>query len=224
MAIIWHEIEAETTAPTGWRRVAQFCGEVLLLAAALFALVYLLPLLVLPAHAQTRSPFAVQEPPACTTCPPGPRGPMGPTGPTGPQGPKGDPGPPGPRGPQGPPPELPPVVPTPLRHYDGLVPYLWLGDTAGHAPNLRNWLMYDPATGAIVLVHQRADGLYTETRPPSEGELIHPGGSPRKVWTRGGVVAYQADGVTPAMVFMQREDGLFCLLPWRGYPAVRVAM
>jgi hypothetical protein len=114
------------------------------------------------------------------------------------------------------------TVPTPLFHFDGRVPYLYLGDTAGYAHNLRNWLMYAPATGEIVLVHQTQAGLELETRPPREGELLHPGGGPRKVWTRGGVVAYQADGVTPAMLFMQREDGMFCLIPWSGYARASV--
>lgn len=199
-----------------------------------------LPLVVLSttAAAQVRSPFAstTTPPPECRieVCqgepgpagPVGPQGPMGGPGPAGPQGPRGAEGPSGPQGPVGPPgpgAELPPPVPTPLVHLDGQVPMLYLGDAAGHAPNLRNWLMYAPSTGAIVLVHQQADGLYAETRPASEGELLHPGGAPRKVWTRGGVVAYAADGVTPTMVFMQREDGMFCLLPWRsGYPVARV--
>lgn len=174
------------------------------------------------------NPFGSETGTRCTTCPAGPKGPTGPTGPAGPRGPSG---PTGATGPQGPPgtcegrcPVVPQPVPTPLRHYDGAVPFLYLSDTAGHAPNLRNWLMYAPSTGDLVLVHQRATGLELETRPASEGELIHPGGQPRKVWTRGGVVAYQADGVTPAILFLQREDGLFCFVPWRGYPRVAVPL
>ena len=172
---------------------------------------------------------------SCKTCPAGPqgpkgergeRGPKGDPGPQGPQGPPGQNGAPGPQGPQGPPGriELPVAVLTPLRHFDGAVPHLYLGDTAGHAHNLRNWLMYAPSTGEIVLVHQTGEGLQIETRPPREGELLHPGGGPRKVWTRGGVVAYQPDGVTPAILFMQREDGMFCFIPWTGYPRVDVGM
>jgi hypothetical protein len=109
-------------------------------------------------------------------------------------------------------------VPTPLYHIDGAIPYLYLGEAAGYAPNLRNWLMYAPTTGEILLVHQTPTGLMLERRPPREGERLHPGGGPRNVWTRGGVVAYKEDGVTPAMLFMQREDGVFCLIPWAGYP------
>jgi hypothetical protein len=109
-------------------------------------------------------------------------------------------------------------VPTPLYHIDGAIPYLYIGEAAGHAPNLRNFLMYAPTTGEIMLVHQTATGLMLEIRPARAGELLHPGGAPRKVWTRGGVVAYKLDGVTPAMVFMQREDGVFCFIPWDGYP------
>jgi hypothetical protein len=109
-------------------------------------------------------------------------------------------------------------VPTPLYHIDGVIPYLYIGEAAGHAPNLRNFLMYSPTTGDILLVHQTPTGLMLETRPARAGELLHPGGAPRKVWTRGGVVAYRLDGVTPAMLFMQREDGVFCFIPWDGYP------
>lgn len=138
-------------------------------------------------------------------------GPSGPAGPQGADGPQGPPGPPG--GSEGPIP-----VPTPLYHIDGVIPYLYIGEAAGHAPNLRNLLMYNPATGDLLLVHQTATGLLLETRPARAGELLHPGGAPRKVWTRGGVVAYKLDGVTPAMLFMQREDGVFCFIPWDGYP------
>ncbi len=107
---------------------------------------------------------------SCRTCPAGPPGPAGPKGDrgerglkgeTGPQGAAGRNGDPGPQGPQGPPGriELPIAIPTPLRHYDGSVPYLYLGESAGYAHNLRNWLMYAPATGEIVLVHQTSAGL-----------------------------------------------------------------
>jgi hypothetical protein len=113
-------------------------------------------------------------------------------------------------------------VPTPLVHLDGQVPALWLGALPGHAPNLRNWLLYAPSTGAITVIHQQADGLYAETRPASEGERLH-NGAPRKVWTRGGAVAFAADGVTPTMLFLQDDAGQFCLIPWRGgYPVARI--
>lgn len=173
------------------------------------------------AQAQTRSPFDnTAEPQACTTCPAGPAGPRGATGPAGPQGVPGPTGSQGPPGPSLPPPSVPPAV-SPLVHLDGQVGFLLLGTANGHAPNLSNWLMYQPSTGAIALVHQRESGLSMEVRPPSAGELLH-NGAPRKVWTRGAVVAYAADGVTPTMLFLQREDGLFCFTPWRGYAEVPV--
>lgn len=45
MAIMWHDDPGLEPAH-GWRRLAQFCGEVLMLAAALLMLFYVLPLLV----------------------------------------------------------------------------------------------------------------------------------------------------------------------------------
>lgn len=194
-----------------------------------------LALLILAAaglDAQGRSVFVppVDPAPTCTTCKPGPQGPAGPKGDRGPEGPAGKPGvqglvgPEGPAGPPGPPAPPSPFVPTPLGHYDGQTPFLFLGATASDTPSLANWLMYDPGTGAIALVRQTASGLLTEIRPASAGELIHPAGAPRKVWTRGGVVAYREDHVTPALLFMQREDGQFCFIPWNGYPVTPVVL
>ena len=156
------------------------------------------------------------EPPTCKEC----QGPQGPAGPRGPQGPTG---PQGPQGPRGEAPPVEPPVPSPLFHYDG-GGWIFLGDTVGHAPNLRNWLMYSPTTGAIMLVHQRAGALTVEVRPPTEGELLHPGGAPRKVWNRGGVVAYAEDGVTPTWLVVSNLAGEFCFVPWRGYGEVRPAL
>lgn len=214
--ILWGDQQVRTTREDWLAGVA-----LVVLLAALF----LLPLV---AGAQT-NPFDVagKPPTECKTCPPGPQGPQGPRGPKGDAGAPGQPGPkgdPGERGPQGPPgtPPNPPYLPSPLVHIDGVTSLRFMSLADGLAPTLKNWLMYEPASGDFVLFHQAVDGLYTETRPARAGAVIH-GERPRVIWSTAVVVAYQADGVTPVWLLVQDQAGLYCLTPWSGpWPRVRV--
>lgn len=160
------------------------------------------------------------------TGPIGPQGPQGPTGATGPQGvpgvqgPRGEVGPQGPQGPAGtyvP----PPVETTPLVHWDGALPGYVLMGTLINETNLNDLLFYRPTTGEIIVVRHYSDSLWMERRPPTEGELLHPGGAPRKVWTK--IVSLTKDRHSPLILFaMNEKTGDWCFIPWRGYPLNQV--
>jgi hypothetical protein len=172
----------------------------------------------LPAHAQAVDPFGTQT--ACKTCPPGKDGKNGLNGKDGRDGIDGLNGRDGKDGRDGR--ESPGRnLASPLVHVDGRTPFLFVSVLPGLANNLRNWLMYNPATGELALFHQFTNGLWQETRPASEGRVYH-GERPRTVWTRAAVVSYRDDNIRPQWILLQNEAGDFCLIEWRNYPMVQV--
>lgn len=144
-------------------------------------------------------------------------------GPQGPQGPQGIPGEVGPQGPQGPPGIYTPPVPegSPMWHVDGALPGYNLMGTLVNETNLNDLLLYAPKTGEIIIVRHYGDSLWLERRPPSEGELLHPGGGPRKVWTK--IVSITKDRHSQLILFAMNEiTGDWCFIPWRGYSMSQV--
>jgi hypothetical protein len=170
-----------------------------------------------PATAQQLTdPFGAR---ACTTCPAGPQGERGRDGKDGKPGRDGIDGRDGR--------DAVTVEPqdSPLYHFDlsGSFNQRLLAVLPSFIPNLRNFLTYDPTTGDISLFHQQPDVVLRETRPGSAGRILH-NGLPRKLWVKGEVIAYRANGVTPHWIWLESADGDVCVVEWLGGYGLHVVL
>ncbi len=157
-----------------------------------------------------------------------PREPIPVPGPQGPQGPKGDKGDKGDRGEKGEKGDPGEVIiverPTEmlemlLGHFDyQLKGYHLVGQIERPNSPFTDVIFYEPANGNFHIAHFYADSVWLETRPASEGELLHPGGAPRKVWNKAVMITRSRDAVNKILLAFQDGSGLGCNIPWRGYP------
>jgi hypothetical protein len=189
--------------------------------------------LLLPgiASAQAVDPFGQAPAPKCTICPPGADGKDGRDGKDGKDGKPGLPGLNGKDGKDGIGRDgkdgrdgrdgsnglVVEPQDSPLYHFDlpGSINQRLLAVLPNFAPNLRNFLTYNPVNGDISLYHQQPDAIYRETRPGSAGRILHEG-LPRKLWVKGEVIAFRANGVTPHWIWLEDADGAVCVVEWVG--------
>lgn len=131
-------------------------------------------------------------------------------------------GKPGPQGPKGDPGDPPPNEESPLKHFDTQVPGWKFMGTFDSAQGLKGLIFYVPLTGEFILIHQEADGLYQEVRPPSEGEILHGTGRPRRVWSHAAILTDLKDRPDGFLFAWQATTGHLCMIPWRGYSRVKL--